>query len=83
LIKEQKLLCKLTAVSDKNIFYIKLLAMIQLPDIEKVAEEVHKAWMESKKAMGVHSRKSEDGEEMMVPYEKLTFALVRGTRNDT
>jgi hypothetical protein len=46
--------------------------MIQLPDMEKVAEEVHKAWMESKKAVGVHSRKSEDGEEMMVPYSQLT-----------
>ncbi len=46
--------------------------MIQLPDIEKVAEEVHKAWMESKKAQGVQSRKAEDGEELMVPYSKLS-----------
>jgi RyR domain len=46
--------------------------MIQLPDIEKVAEEVHKAWMASKKAQGVQSRKAEDGEELMVPYSKLS-----------
>ena len=43
-----------------------------LPDIEKVSEEVHKAWMKSKKAHGITSRKSEDGEELMVPYEKLS-----------
>jgi hypothetical protein len=46
--------------------------MLQLPDIEKVSSEVHNAWMESKKAHGVSSRKSEDGEELMVPYEELT-----------
>lgn len=46
--------------------------MIQLPDIEKVSEEVHKAWMASKKAQGVQSRKAEDGEELMVPYNKLS-----------
>ncbi len=46
--------------------------MIPLPDIEKVSAEVHNAWMESKKAQGISSRKSEDGEEMMVPYEELT-----------
>ena len=41
---------------------------MQLPDIEKVSEEVHNAWMETKKAHGFTSRKSEDGEELMVPY---------------
>jgi hypothetical protein len=46
--------------------------MINLPDIEKVSAEVHKAWMETKKASGFTSRKSEDGEELMVPYEQLS-----------
>ena len=45
---------------------------MNLPDIELVAAEVHTAWMDSKPAQGVHSRKSEDGEEMMVPYEQLS-----------
>ncbi len=46
--------------------------MINLPDIEIVSAEVHKAWMQSKKKQGISSRKSEDGEELMVPYEKLS-----------
>ena len=46
--------------------------MIKLPDIEKVAEQVHIVWMQSKKAEGFHSRKSEDGEELMIPYEQLS-----------
>lgn len=45
---------------------------MKLPDIELVSAQVHEAWMESKKAQGVSSRKSEDGEELMVPYEKLS-----------
>lgn len=45
---------------------------MQLPDIELVSEEVHKAWMKSKKDQGIHSRKSEDGEELMVPYQQLS-----------
>ena len=46
--------------------------MIQLPELEKVAEEVHIAWMASKRATGFESRKAEDGEELMVPYEQLS-----------
>ena len=46
--------------------------MIELPDIEQVSAEVHKAWMNSKKDEGITSRKSEDGEELMVPYELLS-----------
>lgn len=46
--------------------------MNNLPDIEIVSAEVHKAWMQSKKKQGISSRKSEDGEELMVPYEKLS-----------
>ena len=46
--------------------------MIQLPDIEIVSAQVHQAWMETKKATGVTSRKAEDGEELMVPYKLLS-----------
>jgi hypothetical protein len=45
---------------------------INLPDIELVSAKVHEAWIESKLAQGVTSRKSETGEEMMVPYEQLS-----------
>jgi hypothetical protein len=45
---------------------------INLPDIELVASKVHDAWIKSKLDMGLASRKSEKGEELMVPYEKLT-----------
>ena len=54
----------------------------QLPDIEVVSAKVHEAWMESKRAQGVTSRKSETGEELMVPYEQLSEPakdLDRGT----
>ncbi|MFL6333604.1 MAG: RyR domain-containing protein [Pyrinomonadaceae bacterium] len=54
----------------------------QLPDIEVVSAKVHEAWMESKRAQGVSSRKSETGEELMVPYEQLSEPakeLDRGT----
>ncbi len=44
----------------------------KLPDIEVVAAKVHDAWMRTKRAQGVSSRKSEAGEEMMVPYEQLS-----------
>lgn len=45
---------------------------MNLPSIEDVAAKVHEAWMDSKRAKGVHSRKSEKGEELMVPYGELT-----------
>jgi hypothetical protein len=45
---------------------------MNLPDLELVAAQVHAAWMASKQAQGVQSRMSEDGEEMMVPYEQLS-----------
>lgn len=45
---------------------------MNLPDIELVSSEVHDAWMASKRAQGVTSRKSEDGEELMVPYAQLS-----------
>ena len=47
---------------------------MKLPDIEAVAAKVHEAWMQSKLAQGVTSRKSEAGEELMVPSERLSEA---------
>ncbi|HEX8499348.1 MAG TPA: RyR domain-containing protein [Pyrinomonadaceae bacterium] len=47
---------------------------MDLPDIEVVSAKVHEAWMESKRAGGVTSRRSESGEELMVPYEQLSEA---------
>ena len=44
----------------------------ELPDIEVVSAKVHEAWMESKRAQGVTTRRSESGEELMVPYEQLS-----------
>ncbi|MDM0035119.1 hypothetical protein QTI33_23495 [Variovorax sp. J22P271] len=55
---------------------------MKLPDIELVAAEVHSAWMETKRAQGVASRKDERGDELMVPYEalsELAKELDRGT----
>jgi hypothetical protein len=45
---------------------------MNLPDVEVVAAKVHEAWMESKRAQGITSRKSEKDEELMVPYEQLS-----------
>lgn len=45
-----------------------------LPDVELVSAWVHGAWMRSKSAAGVTSRKAENGEELMVPYELLSEA---------
>lgn len=55
---------------------------MQLPDIELVSAQVHEAWIESKRKQGVTSRKSEKGEELMVPYWSLSEEakdLDRGT----
>lgn len=45
---------------------------MELPDLETVSNEVHAAWMESKRSQGVESRCSEKGEELMVPYQQLS-----------
>lgn len=53
-----------------------------LPDIELVSAKVHDAWMASKAAQGVTSRKAEDGEELIAPYGQLSEKakeLDRGT----
>lgn len=44
------------------------------PDIEVVSAKCHEAWMNAKRANGVTSRKSETGEELMVPYAELSEA---------
>ena len=44
----------------------------ELPDVEAVSAKVHEAWVESKRARGVTSRRSETGEELMVPYDQLS-----------
>ena len=43
-----------------------------LPDVETVAAQVHAAWIQSKQSQGVTSRRSEVGEELMVPYADLS-----------
>jgi hypothetical protein len=53
-----------------------------LPDIEIVSAKVHEAWIASKAAQGVTSRKAEDGEELIAPYAQLSEQakeLDRGT----
>jgi hypothetical protein len=45
---------------------------IELPDIELVSAKVHEAWIESKRDQRVLSRKSETGEELMVPFDHLS-----------
>lgn len=45
---------------------------MNLPDVDIVSAKVHEAWMDAKKAQGITTRKSEKGEELMVPYEQLS-----------
>ncbi len=45
---------------------------MNLPDVEEVSAKVHEAWIEAKRRTGVTTRKSESGEELMVPYEQLS-----------
>lgn len=52
-----------------------------LPAVETVSAQVHEAWMQSKRAQGVTSRRSESGEELMVPYEQLSEAAKDLDRN--
>ena len=57
-------------------------ATADLPDIEVVSAAVHEQWIATKLAQGVDSRRAEDGEELMVPYEQLSERakeLDRGT----
>lgn len=40
--------------------------------IEVVSEAVHQKWIDTKHQQGVETRLAEDGEELMVPYKKLS-----------
>jgi hypothetical protein len=40
--------------------------------IKEVSAAVHEGWMESKRTQGVETRRSENGEELMVPYAELS-----------
>lgn len=42
--------------------------------IEVVSSVVHEKWIDTKTAQGVTTRKSEKGEELMVPYSDLSEA---------
>lgn len=42
--------------------------------IEVVSAKVHEAWMQTKRSQNVTTRKSERGEELMVPYSDLSEA---------
>lgn len=48
--------------------------MIEFDDrlVEVLAEQAHEGWMSSKRALGIDSRCSETGEELMVPYAELS-----------
>lgn len=59
----------------------KLNMNIKLPDIETVSAKVHEAWIKSKIDKGVTTRKSESGEELMVPYNDLSEAAKDLDRN--
>lgn len=54
---------------------------MQLPDIELVSAKVHEAWMDGKLSKGITTRKSENGEELMVPYEELSEEAKDADRN--
>lgn len=43
-----------------------------LPDIELVSARVHNTWMANKLRLGIYSRKSENGEELMTDYNNLS-----------
>lgn len=47
---------------------------MNLPNIEYVSSLVHDAWIQSKLDKHISSRRSETGEELMVPYEVLSEA---------
>jgi RyR domain len=55
--------------------------MIVFPDIELVSARVHESWVRSKQKQGIESRKAEDGEELMVPYQELSEKAKELDRN--
>lgn len=40
--------------------------------VEAASERVHAAWVANKIALGITTRKSESGEELVVPYDELS-----------
>jgi hypothetical protein len=54
---------------------------MELPDIEMVSALVHHQWIQTKLLQGVTSRRSERGEELMVPYADLSEAAKDLDRN--
>ena len=54
---------------------------MQLPDIELVSAKVHEVWMDGKLSKGNTTRKSESGEELMVPYPQLSEAAKQQDRD--
>lgn len=42
--------------------------------VDQISAKVHEAWMQTKRTQGIESRKSESGEELMVPYDQLSEA---------
>ena len=51
--------------------------------IEAASAKVHERWMDTKHAQGVSSRRSESGEELMVPYHLLSEAAKDLDRGST
>lgn len=45
---------------------------MKLPNIELVSLKVHEAWRQFNLNKGITTRKSETGEELMVPYKQLS-----------
>jgi hypothetical protein len=78
---------ELTAIADEldtlaHSITLRKDAQMNLPDLEIVSAKVHEAWIASKAAQGVTSRKAEDGEELIAPYGQLSEKakeLDRGT----
>ncbi len=54
---------------------------MNLPDIETVAKSVHDAWVKTKQAQGITTRKSETDEELMVEYDELSEEAKELDRN--
>jgi molybdenum-dependent DNA-binding transcriptional regulator ModE len=54
---------------------------MNLPEIETVAKSVHDAWVQTKRAQGITTRKSETGEELMVEYDELSEEAKELDRN--
>lgn len=50
-------------------------------ELERVAEAVHDRWVATRRAQGCTSRRSETGEELMVPYGDLSEAAKDLDRN--